>query len=219
LTIVSVKTGNEKPGAGKGFRQIEFSDGTFFTFNACYLSSVNESLYTPGAAEGLEISAADAEDIRFASACLRAETAALRLIARAEQNTFGLTRKLEKRGHDLVNIRAAISRLCDLNLLDDRRYARLWLESRLNCRATSPRRLLVSLCARGVDRDDAEFALAKVLDDEGELTLLGRFAQKIKRKQKNAGDGRRPLSYLLKSEGFSSRAVQRFFEDQPEGIG
>ncbi|MCL2128065.1 MAG: regulatory protein RecX, partial [Treponema sp.] len=96
MTIVSIKQD-----AGGELRRMELSDGSLFSFKTCYLPPVceDESLCGPGA-EGLEISAAEEEGFRFASSCLRAEKAALRLIARAEQNVFGLARKLEKRGHD-----------------------------------------------------------------------------------------------------------------------
>ena len=79
---------------------------------------------------------------------IQAEKTALRLIARAEQCSAGLARKLEKRKHDPAVIREVISKLSELKLLDDSRFARLWLQSRLRF-ARSPRRLHASLCARG----------------------------------------------------------------------
>lgn len=219
MTIVSIKSGSDEE-----LRKIELSDGSFFSFKACYLPPVflNENLYTPGLANGCEISAAEEEAFRFASACLRAEKAALQLIAHAEQNTFGLSRKLKKRGHGAACVNAAISRLAELELVDDRRYAGLWLESHISRQASSPRRLLAALQSRGIDYDDAETALKNVLDDETEQQLLERYIQKQRRKgrcpsETTSGDddsaARRSLRYLLKSEGFSGPAIQRFFND------
>ena len=212
MTIVSIKQD-----AGGELRRMELSDGSLFSFKTCYLPPVceDESLCGPGA-EGLEISAAEEEGFRFASSCLRAEKAALRLIARAEQNVFGLARKLEKRGHDAACCGAVVSRLCGLGLLDDSRYARLWLESAVNRQAASPRRLLAGLRSRRISRKDAEDALRAVLDEGGELRLLERYVQKILRKSKTAGGGEgdsRRLKYLLKGEGFSSAAVRDFFDE------
>jgi regulatory protein len=141
---------------------------------------------------------------------LRAEKTALRLIARAEQCAGGLTRKLEKRGFDSACICEVISKLTELNLLDDNRFARLWLESRLRL-PRSPRRLLSSLCARGIDRDDAQTALKNVLDEDTELALLRRFAKKYSGKKDSDP---RSLKYLLKSEGFSRVAINNFFGDE-----
>jgi regulatory protein len=197
-------------------RRVELSDGSLFSFKTCYLHpDFIDDLREPNTDEGIEISEVEEEGLRFASACLRAEKAALRLIARAEQSTLGLTRKLEKRGHDPACARHAVSRLCESGLLDDRRYARLWLDTRISHRSSSPRRLLIALCARGIDRDDTDAALKDALDDDAEFLLLKRYAEKLQRKRKinsDDDDTDRSLKHLLKGEGFSSLAIQRFFD-------
>jgi regulatory protein len=220
MTIVSIKTGT-----GAEFRRIELSDGSFFSFKTCYLPPVfiDDTLYTPGTAPGRELRAGEEAGLRFASACLRAEQAALRLIARAEQSVFALSRKLERRGHEPDCVRAVVSRLAEAGLLDDRRFARLWLAARLGQRTASPRRLLAGLHSRGIDRDDAAAALHTALDPETELALLGRFAAKQRRLRRGrAGFAAENTPYslkcALKSEGFSSAAIQSFFdtlEDEP----
>ena len=206
MEIVSIKT-DLKGEAGR----IELSDGSLFSFKNCYLPKELIDNYTenPIEAAGKEIASYEEAAFRFASACLRAEKSALRLIARAEQCTFGLSRKLEKRGHEAACARAAITRLLELNLLNDNRFACLWLESRLRL-AKSPRRLLVSLCGKGIDHDDAQAALKTVLDEETEFLILTRFVKKSARKSGGKGESARALKYLLKSEGFSFRAIERF---------
>jgi regulatory protein len=208
MTIISIKHES-----AEGLRRVELSDGSLFSFKTCYLHpDFIDNLREPNTANGIEISEIEEEGLRFASACLRAEKAALRLIARAEQSTLGLRRKLEKRGHDPACARHAISRLCELGLLDDRRYARLWLDARISRQRTSPRRLLIALSARGIDRDDTAFALKAALDDETEFLLLKRYVEKLQRKKKINSDDGRSLKHLLKGEGFSSLAIQRFFD-------
>ena len=138
---------------------------------------------------------------------MRAEKIALRLIARAEQCTGGLRRKLERRKIDLNSIDTVIERLSDLDLINDRRFSRLWLVSRIRL-PRSPLRLLAGLCSRGIDRDDAQAAIKEVLDEETEYSLLLRFVKKYERKKEG-----RELKFLLKNEGFSSAAVKRYFED------
>jgi regulatory protein len=220
MTIVSIKLGT-----GAEFRRIELSDGSFFSFKTCYLPPVfiGEDLYTPGIAEGQEICAGEEAGFRFASACLRAEQAALRLIARAEQCLFGISRKLERQGHEPDCVRAVVCRLAELGLVDDRRFARLWLESRFGRRSDSPRRLLSGLCNKGVDRDDAEAALKTALDPETELALLGRFAAKQRRLRRmgagsEAESALRSLKFMLKGEGFSPAAIQGFFDAMDEAM-
>ena len=145
----------------------------------------------------------------FCSDCQQTEKIALRLIARAEQSVSGLIRKLEKRGCDHACINEVISRLSDLNLINDKRFAQLWLESRLRL-TRSPKRLLVSLCSRGIDRDEAETAIKSALNEETELQMLTRFAKKYSKKNKDP----RSLKFFLKTEGFSTLAIQRFFDEE-----
>jgi regulatory protein len=208
MTIVSIKSGT-----GEELKKIELSDGSFFSFKTCYLPPLfNEELYTMGKAEGREISVDEDRAFRFASGCLRAEKAALRLIARAEQAVFGISRKLEQRGHESACVDAVVSRLVELGLLDDRRFARLWLEARLCGRASSPRRLLAALCGRGIGRDAAEAALKNCLDGEYEADLLDRYVNKKGLPLPEKAD-LRSLRYLLKSEGFSAPVIQQYLEE------
>ena len=229
MIITSLKTESSGGKSDKGEQyRIELSDGSLFSFKNCYLppgifnanpgypgeAESQESARTAGfPQEGSEINAEEETAFRFASACLRTEKTALRLIARAEQCTSGLMRKLEQRGCGKTCVNAVISRLMDLKLLDDRRYAQLWLESRLRL-TRSPRRLLCALCGRGIDRDNAEAALKNALDEEAEFSMLTRFVKRLPRKKSGKGGNvTRSLKYLLKSEGFSLSAIERFFND------
>ena len=145
------------------------------------------------------------------SSIRRAEKVALRLIARAEQNSFGLAAKLERRGFDADVAKAVIARLLDQDLLNDDRYAELWIRSRLGRKkAHSPRWLQISLKKRGIDRNSCLKALEKLLDSETEHGLLLRYLEKADlRGRKNAVYLRRHLKY----EGFSPAALDRYFDN------
>ena len=136
----------------------------------------------------------------------------MRLIARAEQCSNGLAHKLEKRGHDAALISQVISRLIEKNLINDRRFAQFWFQSRLRL-ARSPRRLFASICRRGIDKDNAETALKAVLDEDTEFTMLMRFAKRyVKKAGSQEENNTRQLKHLLKSEGFSATAIEKFLE-------
>ncbi|MDR0450543.1 MAG: RecX family transcriptional regulator [Treponema sp.] len=209
MTINAVKTG-----AGPDVKRIEFSDGSLFSFKTCYLSPLffDDTAYCPGK----EISPDEEERFRFAAACLRAEKAASRLVARAEQSVFGLSRKLEKAGHPAGCVRAVAARLTDLGILDDRRFARYWLRSRLALKPDSPRKLLAGLRGRGIGRDDAARALKEALGPEDELGLLKRYLVKHRVFPGEGADGGGPwplsLLFQLKREGFSSESIHTLKE-------
>ncbi|GHV62338.1 hypothetical protein AGMMS49587_08890 [Spirochaetia bacterium] len=229
MTVVSIKSGS-----GADLQRIELSDGSLFSFKTCYVSPVffDDSRY----GNGTEISADEAEAFRFAAACLRAEKAALGLVARAEQCVFGLSRKLEKGGHQTACVRAVIARLSELEIVDDRRFARLWLQSRLNRRSDPPRKLLMGLRSRGIDRAVADSALKSALNFEAEKMLLDRYIAKNRlltplgtstelrssvessvRGSPLEGEPKAvdisSLKFKLKQEGFSSGVIRHFLEN------
>jgi SOS response regulatory protein OraA/RecX len=104
----------------------------------------------------------------------------------------------------------------ELRLINDERFARLWISSRLKF-ARSPRRLLAALCAKGIEREDAQAALKNALsDEETEFALLSRYAGRLARRAKRKGEeDAASLKYMLKSEGFSPQAIARFLEERP----
>ena len=204
MTIVSLKI---EKSSGDGAVKAEFSDGSSLLLIQDYLfDGFDPALWETGR----ELSSTEEEAFRFAAACYRAEKAALRLIARAEQNSLTLTAKLERRGFGAALVKAVVSRLLDRNLLDDARYAELWIRSHLSRKkANSPRWLKISLGKRGIDRNSTRTALEKTLDPETEYALLLRFLEKAGHpNSKNYGYLRTQLKY----EGFSTEVLDRYFD-------
>jgi regulatory protein len=213
MTIVSIKTGTEAE-----LKRVELSDGSLFSLRACYLSggdSANDGFgaLIDGLAGGEEISAGEEAAFRFAAACLRAERAALRLVARAEQNFFGLSRKLERRGFKSACVSAVLRRLEDLDVINDRRYAGRWIQARLTRRAESPRRLLAGLRSRGIGRDDAAAALQSVLNYQNEAALLRGYIEKFY-PAPGPDSAASFLKFRLKSEGFSPLIIENYWEER-----
>jgi regulatory protein len=206
MKVVSLKAAPPRETGVEGVIEAEFSDGSRILYTNEYLP---EELRV-GLDDGRELSGQEEEALRFASSCYQAETAALRLIARAEQSVLGLTAKLERRGCDSPVVKAVILRLLERNLLNDERFAKLWVHSRLSYgKARSPLWLRVSLGKKGIDRNLSNKAVESLLDPETEYALLLKYLEKA-----GISDGRNE-SYLktqLKSEGFSYEVLDRYFE-------
>jgi regulatory protein len=138
-----------------------------------------------------------------------AEKAALRLIAHAEQNSRTLTVKLLKKGFDADVIKEVVSRFLDRNLLNDTRYAELWIRSRLSGRKKlSPLWLLGSLGKKGIDKKSSQKALENVLDEETEYSLLLNYVEKMDIAKSKVTW---VMKKQLKKEGFSPEALDRFY--------
>ncbi|MDR3130176.1 MAG: RecX family transcriptional regulator [Treponema sp.] len=185
-----------------------------FSFKAAYLSSEYdvEQICIPER----ELSQAELEALNFASACYRTEQAALRLTARAEQYNFGLIRKLESRGHSASCVLAVVGVLSFEDIINDSRYASLWIQSHLARQSgVSPRALAESLRRRGLSRSAVQGALSSVLDEETEAALLRSYLEKNRRRPvsrfRAAEEG--SLRQLLRYEGFSPDLIDRFREE------
>jgi regulatory protein len=90
----------------------------------------------------------------------------------------------------------------ELGLVNDERYARFWLESRLYSKTDAPRKLFASLCNKGIERKTVERVVKAVLDLERERILLKRYMRKLEKAGK-------PIERrLLRQEGFSYKAVE-----------
>jgi regulatory protein len=200
--VVTALEGGPSPGTCR----VRLDDGSLFTINTAYLPPGCKGAFLyPGAVLDPKAGAA----LCHAADCLKAEAAALRLITRAEQCSAGLFRKLEQRKHPPEAVRAVLIRLMELDLVDDWRYAKLWLKSRTSRGKKGPRTLETALRARGIDRKTAAAALKAALAGDGEAKLLERCAQKAaeRKHQDDAG-----LRFFLKREGFSFAAIEAFFE-------
>ncbi|MDR3160600.1 MAG: RecX family transcriptional regulator [Spirochaetaceae bacterium] len=205
MTVESLKAGT---GSETGeVLKIGFSDGSQLSLKIPYLpDEYRESEYF---FPGKELSDPEERALRFAAACYRAERAALRLVARAEQTCRGTSLKLQRRGHPAPPVAAVISRLMSLEILSDERYAVRWLRSRLGRSGESPLRLLAGLRRRGIAAAAAQEALHSVLDFETELALLKGYLTGRAYGRACGPNGR---AYGLKREGFSGPVIAHLLE-------
>jgi regulatory protein len=220
MTVVSLKPAGKTDEDGFLLKadpsvfRIALSDGSIFSFKTAYLSP--EYPMDTVCIPGRELTAAEAESLRFAAACYRTERAALRLTARAEQHSFGISRKLESRGHSASCVRTVVADLASGGIINDSRYASRWIQSRLaRPSGVSPRTLAESLRGRGLSRDAVQTALSAILEGEAEADLLRSYLEKNRRRPgprfRAAGEGR--LKQLLRYEGFSPDILDHFQEE------
>ena len=102
--------------------------------------------------------------------------AGLRLLARRAHSRVELRRKLERRGHELPEVEAALRRLTELGYVDDAAYARGLVRRRSVARG--PLALAAELSAKGIDRAGIAEALQDV-DEESQLAAATRLAERL----------------------------------------
>jgi regulatory protein len=141
------------------------------------------------------------------AACRAAE----RALARRPYARRDLQRRLLQKQHPPLAVEAALARLADQGLLDDRQFA-VHFASVQAARGRGPVRLLRDLARQGVDRETAEGAVRHVTVSEGldEVEAARRVAER--RAAQLAGlpplvSRRRLLAYLAR-RGYQGAAVR-----------
>jgi regulatory protein len=87
-----------------------------------------------------------------------------------------LRRKLRMKGFEPEAVDRAMARLTELGYLDDSSFARGFVRRRASLRG--PRALSAELAARGIDRADADAAVAE-FDSEAQLASATRLAGRL----------------------------------------
>ncbi len=138
---------------------------------------------------------------------------AVELIARRDHAAGELETKLAKRRFSREAIGATVHQLTEERLLDDRRFAEEFVRRRLERHPEGPPVLRARLVAKGIERELADSAVSRIVDDEVLRRALDRAAEKL------AAGGRRgeKLRAALQRRGFPAPAVReqirRLFPD------
>lgn len=134
---------------------------------------------------------------------------ALELLARREHSRLELRQKLLQRGFAAAHIDPVLEQLMVEQLLDERRYAELYANSRAD-KGYGPLRIACELRERGVPEAIVTATLAQLEDDW--LTRLRAVHRKRFQSQLPIDDaGRMRQIRTLRQQGFSLEQIKTFF--------
>lgn len=138
---------------------------------------------------------------------------AFRLLARRDHSHSELARKLANYGGTPEDIEETLSRMVELGLLNDRRFAAAWVRSKAGGHGAA--RLRHDLMQRGVSRDIIEETLlAEAPDAELERARglwLRRYGSAPADRREWAKQAR-----FLQSRGFSSDVIRTLLKESPD---
>jgi len=206
MTVASVKKE-----ADPDVLRIGLSDGSSFLLRISCLATL------PGSSvEDRELCVGTVLDedfegrLRLAGSVHKAERNALQLIALREQSSAGLNLKLQKKGIDSQVRALVLNRLVESGLLDDERFASLWLASRIRRKTEGRVRLVAGLRKRGISGSLADRVVSREFGFDAEAALVRRFLA-------IAGVDHGPLDPRMRKElhdaGFSGAAVRLALDD------
>ncbi|MDQ7030950.1 MAG: regulatory protein RecX [Ardenticatenia bacterium] len=151
---------------------------------------------------GQALSPEEVARLEEASRTRRALEVALRLLARRDRSTAEIERHLQNRGFPASTVAAVVAILTERGWLDDRKFARRWVENRLEHRPRGRLALAHELRRKGVNASHIEAALAELPDEE---SIARRAAERFMGRLASVEDYHtfaRRLSAYLARRGF-----------------
>ena len=139
---------------------------------------------------------------------------ALSLLDLAEHSAFMLRTKLRQRGFEAPVVESVIAQLKEKNYLDDRRFAEVWVRSRLKRNPAGKSVLVSGLRAKGVSAHDAEEAVSEVLDEEALLEGARKVYNKAARKKNCTPD---KIRAAMIQKGYSLSVIRMITKEVMDG--
>jgi len=182
----------------EGRVQIRLEDGSSFFVSSEFAD--RNSLVS-----GSHVSDALLDSICAEDEKLRAFEKAVTLLARREHSVYELELKLRSRGFKGNSVSAALERLLKVGYVDDRRFAEVWVRTRLRRNPEGYSRLAAGLYRRGVDRGIVSLVLEEIYTEEESGRALEKAAEKI---LKRGNIERLAVLKKLTAKGFPYRQVE-----------
>ena len=148
----------------------------------------------------------------------KARSYVFRLLSYRERSRREVEARLEKRKHSPETIRKVLNYFTKIDLINDERFARLWVRSRLNYHPRSAYLIRRELKEKGVEEESIDRALDEEMppEREGELLLqLARSRWDFYRRDEEFSRKRKTFAYLAR-RGFSPGAIQTAIREVSE---
>lgn len=153
-----------------------------------------------GVRVGQELSRPELERLLRAEQLEEAREKALRFLEIRPRSEQELRRALQKKKYPEEIINEVMTRLGDVKLVDDRDFAKFWVENREGFKPRSKRALQYELRQKGVSSQDIARAVKKV--DESDSAYRAAHPKAMRYKELDAQAFREKLSGFLARRGF-----------------
>jgi len=157
---------------------------------------------------GQELTPEDLVELQERDAIEKAVERAVNLLSYRPRSTGEIRTKLGEKDFSETAIEAAISRLNRLNYLDDRQFARFWVEDRLRNRPRGRRALQYELRQKGI----ADSIINEILDDllDESLAAYEAAESRVRRMRgKTQREFKQKVGAFLQRRGFGYEAANR----------
>ena len=191
----------------EAFIEVSISNGaSFFISDADYR--------TFPYSKGDEIPQGDLAKLEFGHKLILCRSKALSLLDLAEHSAFMLRTKLRQRGFEVSVIERVLEQLKEKNYLDDRRFAELWVRSRLKRNPAGKSVLISGLRAKGVGARDAEDVVSELLDEDALMEGARKVYAKAARKKNSTPE---KIKAAMMQKGYSLSVIRLIAKEVSDG--
>lgn len=131
---------------------------------------------------------------------------AVKLLSLRMHTTGELYRKLKEKGFADGEIRPVLKKLEDLNFLDDKRFAEIFVDNLKRYKDFGYFGIKAKLMQRQIPNDIAQQALQDFFNPDEEIVVARRFLGKLERLGRKTYE---QLARSLQSKGFRSEVIRR----------
>ncbi len=178
-----------------------------------YLTTVDSTYwYSCGYISGDEITQGELAAFKNAADSRRAFNAGADIISRREHSQKELYVKLCRKYSPEVS-QSAVDRLCELGLVNDERFAKMYAHELYEKKGMGQRRILYELSVKGIDRELANSTVEEIISYDEE-DIVQRIVDILSKKYYNIANDekqcRRAWNALLRM-GYSPRDIKQAF--------
>lgn len=167
--------------------------------------------------KGQELDPAQIAALQHSDAVVKAIDIAVNLLSYRPRSTDEIRQKLKKKEYDPTAIELALERLTSMGYLDDRAFARFWIESRNRSKPRGQRALQYELRNKGVSDAIIHDLLDTMVDE-----VAGAYQAAQKRVRRMRGktqvEFKRKIGAFLQRRGFNYDAVKQALDQLIEEI-
>lgn len=181
-----------------------------------FLCGVDEEIVTIlGLKVGQEIDKKRIKEILRKEEVKKAKDYAFKLLSYRPRSIMEIQDRLKKKDYSSKVTSEVVKNLKRLKFLNDKEFARMWMENRIRTRPIGRYRLYQELIQKGIDRELIEETLSNY-KEEKEIELARELVQKkSKRSYRNLDQvtAQRRLYGFLQRRGFSYDTIQEVMEE------
>jgi regulatory protein len=165
---------------------------------------------------GQVLSPGDIDELRLRDSLEKAKESAYRFLSYRPRSVVEMRQSLQRKGFDEAIIDQVVAGLAESALLDDRAFARYWIEQRVTFRPRSRLALRQELYEKGIDRDWIEEAVS----DVDEMAAAARAAEKNLYRWRSLSEEafRVKAVQFLRRRGFDFETSQTVTKDMWQSI-